>query len=169
MGTGWAAGLARRDSYPRTLSHGRYLLTRNGEMNDDGGFVKPVENSLGVFVPLGGKERVAWIYHHDGLSSGDMAGDATSPSPATDLTPGRTRLRPRNDLGRRRRFPTSGLASGSNRPRLCPADYAPGYGRPPARSLAGHPQLLSLGPARALRAAGRRLASPRRACDQRTS
>jgi len=32
-------------------------------MAEDGSFTERIENSLGLFVPLSGKERVAWLWH----------------------------------------------------------------------------------------------------------
>ena len=60
----WVGGYIPADQgYVATYPHPRDIfIPQQWVMEPDGAFDKPVEGSLGIFVPLGGGERVEWVY-----------------------------------------------------------------------------------------------------------
>jgi hypothetical protein len=58
----WVGGYLGTASYVSTYPQPRDIfIVAEWMLNEDGGFVRPIKDSLGVYVPLTGKERVAWL------------------------------------------------------------------------------------------------------------
>jgi Family of unknown function (DUF6338) len=60
----WVGGRVGDQAFVSTYPEPRDIfIDVEWRMGKDGGFVERVENSLGLYVPLSGKERVAWVWH----------------------------------------------------------------------------------------------------------
>lgn len=59
----WVGGEIRSTAYVSTYPEERDIyLSVEWRLDADGAFIEPVKDSLGLYVPLGGNARVAWIY-----------------------------------------------------------------------------------------------------------
>ena len=57
---GWMDGNSYVSTYPEARD---IFISVEWRLGDDGRFIEPVKDSIGLFVPLNGSERVAWVWH----------------------------------------------------------------------------------------------------------
>lgn len=81
----WVGGWLGAGSYVSTYPQPRDIfIDVEWKMSGSGDFLEPVPDSLGIFVPLTGKERVAWIAmppQQPSPSDADASGIAKKPHP----------------------------------------------------------------------------------------
>ena len=60
----WVGGWVGPEAYVSTYPEPRDIfISVEWALDDDGAFLHAVPDSLGLFVPLSGSERVAWVWH----------------------------------------------------------------------------------------------------------